>query len=186
MIILSFSSLKESILFECILSDGSVIRLLPPRDVSDVMVRELPIPSDEILGPSETGDFIDSLLACCLFSVALMERGMHFMTELFSSLSSTESTCSLFVLHQQIQFPTQHLEWHAKSDKEFLVNSYNFSSIGSSSISHPHNIIQASSITHITSNYQCRIISFSLPSSCPPPGPPRPCPDYLSSYIYLP
>jgi len=76
------------------LSDGSVIRLLPPQDVSDVMVRELPIPSDEILGPSERGDFIDSLLACCLFRDALMERGMHFMTELFSSLSSTESPCS--------------------------------------------------------------------------------------------
>lgn len=118
MITFSFSSLKESILFECLLpDDGSVIRLLPPQDVPGVMVRELPILSDDILGPSERGDFIVSLLACCLFREALIERGMHFVPELFSSFSSAESPSSLFVLHQQIPFQTQRLEYHGKSSK---------------------------------------------------------------------
>lgn len=80
-----------------------MILLLLPLDVQADMVRELLAPSDdEILGPSDTGDLIDSLLGC-LLREALMARGMHFkLDEVFSSISSpTESNC-LQLLHFQI------------------------------------------------------------------------------------
>ena len=70
-----------------------MILLLLPLDMQGVMVRELSAPSEEILGPSETGDRIDSLLGC-LLSDALMDRGMHFeRTTAVSSLSAVEFNC---------------------------------------------------------------------------------------------
>lgn len=93
-----------------------MIRLLPPLDTQGDMVRELSTLSDEILGPSETGDLIDSLLGC-LLSEALIDSGMHFeLDEVVSSLSATESNC-LPPLHLQMvsvkaptwfQVPTQN------------------------------------------------------------------------------
>lgn len=71
------------------------------------MIRELWTPSDDILGPSETGDLIDSLFGC-LPSEALIDRGIHFeLVESVSSLSAPESNCSQ-VLHFQILTYSQY------------------------------------------------------------------------------
>lgn len=72
----------------CLLERGSVILLLPPLDVPGVLIRELSTLSDEILGPSERGDLIDSHLGCLLIE-ALSDLGIHLVrVELPSSLSS--------------------------------------------------------------------------------------------------
>lgn len=76
----------------------SVILLLPPVDV---VVLELCVLSEEILGPSETGDLIDSHLGCLLRD-ALIDLGMHFVrVEPPSSLSSVESNCSVLLKSQR-------------------------------------------------------------------------------------
>lgn len=63
--------------------------VLPPFDILDVILRELSIPSDEILRASERGDLIDSLLGCLV-----SDSGMHFeCIVLVSSLSSSKSNC---------------------------------------------------------------------------------------------
>lgn len=73
---------------------GSVILRLLPLDMLGVISS----PSEEILGPSERGDLIDSLLGC-LLREALIDRGMHFdPTEFVSSLSTAKSNC-LQLLH---------------------------------------------------------------------------------------
>lgn len=78
-----------------------MILLLPALDMQGDVIRELWNPSDDILGPSETGDLVDSLFGC-LPSEALIFSGMHFeLAEVVSSLSATESNC-LQVLHSQI------------------------------------------------------------------------------------
>lgn len=91
-------------MFDCFFAGrGSVILLLPPMDMAGVVVRELSTLSDEILGPSETGDLIDSHLGC-LPRETLIDLGMHFVrVELPSSLSSIESNCSV-LLHSQMIF----------------------------------------------------------------------------------
>lgn len=71
--------------------------MLLPLDVTE----DMPDPSnlsDEFLGPSEMGDFMDSLRGC-LVNEALIDRGMHFeCPEDVSSLSSC-GFWSLYVLH---------------------------------------------------------------------------------------
>ena len=72
------SSLHESTFFHCFLPvvEGSVILLLLPFDVTGDMF--LPsILSEEFLGPSETGDLMDSLRGC-LLSEALIDLRIHF------------------------------------------------------------------------------------------------------------
>lgn len=72
---------------------GSVILLLPPMDEPGVDIRELSTLSDEILGPSETGDRIDTHLGC-LLRETLIDLGMHFVrVEPPPSPSSVESSC---------------------------------------------------------------------------------------------
>lgn len=80
---------------------GSVILLLPALDTQgDVILALWTLSDDDTLGPSETGDLIDSLLGC-LPSETLMARGIHF--ELVdSSLSATESFKRSQALHVQI------------------------------------------------------------------------------------
>lgn len=90
--------MDESNLFDSFFAErGSVIRLLPPMDEAGVDVLELCALSDEILGPSETGDRIDSHLGC-LLRETLMDLGMHFVrVEPPSSLSSVESSCPVLL-----------------------------------------------------------------------------------------
>lgn len=69
-----------------------------------VDVRELPTLSDEILGPSETGDRIDSHLDC-LLKATLIDLGMHFVrVEPPTSLSSVESSCSVLLKGFEFQY----------------------------------------------------------------------------------
>lgn len=76
--------------------------MLLQSGVSGMMVLELSTLSDEILGPSEMGDLIDSHFGC-LLSVALIDLGMHFKrVELASSFSSTESISFVALDHQMI------------------------------------------------------------------------------------
>jgi hypothetical protein len=93
----SFSR-NESTLFGCFFPDeGSVILwLLLLDDIADM--QEPSILSDDVLGPSEIGDLMDSPLGC-LVSEALIDRGMHFECPEDGSSSSSFGFCSLFVLH---------------------------------------------------------------------------------------
>lgn len=67
--------------------------MLPP-----MVVRKLCVLSDEILGPSDTGDLIDSHLA--LVREALIDLGMHFVR--VEPPSSVESNCSVVLQSQMI------------------------------------------------------------------------------------
>lgn len=73
-----------------------MILWLLPSDMLGVMVCELSAPSEEILGPSETGDLIDSLLGC-LLSETFIDNGMHFDRTKVSSLSAAKSYCLLLL-----------------------------------------------------------------------------------------
>jgi hypothetical protein len=96
--LITSSSRNESTLFGCFLPDeGSVILwLLPLDDIEDM--QEPSILSDEVRGPSEIGDLIDSLRGC-LVSEALIDRGMHFECPEDDSSLSSLGFCSLLVLH---------------------------------------------------------------------------------------
>lgn len=89
---------------------GSVILLLPALDTQGDMILALwTLSDDDTLGPSETGDLIDSLFVC-LPSETLIARGIHF--ELVdSSLSATESFERSQVLHFHIQVYFQYKEY---------------------------------------------------------------------------
>ena len=100
LITLSFSLLKESAFFDCFMP-GSVILPLPALDTQgDVILALWTLSDDDTLGPSETGDLIDSLFGC-LPSETLIARGIHFELVDFS-LSSTESFERSQVLNAQI------------------------------------------------------------------------------------
>lgn len=89
--------MEESSLFDSFFPErGSVILLLPPMDEAGVEVLELCTLSDEILGPSETGDRIDSHLGC-LLSETFIDLGMHFVRVEPPSLSSIESSCPVLL-----------------------------------------------------------------------------------------
>ena len=76
-----------------------MILLLLPLDATGDMP-ELSILSEELLGPSEMGDLMDSLRGC-LLNDALIDRGMHFVCpEDDSSLSSSEfSSLNVLQIH---------------------------------------------------------------------------------------
>lgn len=100
MITFSFPSLNDSNRPDCFLEeDGSVILLLLPLEGQGDTIRELEPASEEIRGPSETGDLIGSCFGC-LPNDGLSDFGIHFVRVVVSSLSNTES--ALCVLHFKI------------------------------------------------------------------------------------
>lgn len=72
-----------------------ILWLLLLDDIADM--QEPSILSDDVLGPSEIGDLMDSPLGC-LVSEALIDRGMHFECPEDGSSSFSFGFCSLFVL----------------------------------------------------------------------------------------
>lgn len=99
-----------------------MILWLLPSDMVGVMVRELSAPSEEILGPSERGDLIDSLLGC-LLSEALIDSGMHFDRTKVSSLSAAKSNC-LQLLHPQFDSNFQYGRKQEEMKNPYLSNTF--------------------------------------------------------------